>query len=41
LFGPSAMRLFLSSKAQAELDKIFYERFEIELKRAIRHFSKS
>ena len=38
LFGPSAMQLFSSKAAQKTLEDKFYERFNIELKRAIDFF---
>jgi len=40
LFGPSAMQLFSSENAQAELESVFFERLEIEMEYAINHFVK-
>lgn len=40
LFGPSAMQLFSSEQAQAELEQVFFERLEIEMEYAIKHFVK-
>lgn len=37
LYGPSAMQLISSEVAQQFIEKIFYERFKIELERAIQH----
>lgn len=37
LYGPSAMQLISSNVAQQYIEGIFYERFKIELERAIQH----
>jgi hypothetical protein len=39
-FGPSAMQLFKTDEAEKNLEEIFYERYKIELERAIKHFVK-
>lgn len=39
-YGPSAMQLFKTEEAEKELEQLFFERYKIELDRAIKHFVK-